>query len=89
MNIYVGNLGFKVEDEDLKEVFKEYGEVTSARVMKDKFTGRSKGFGFVEMANEEEAKNAISKLNGVEMEGRPMTVNPARPKTETGRRNRY
>lgn len=79
MNIYVGNLNYKVRDEDLKEIFEEYGEVTTAKVLSDKQTGRSKGFGFVEMANDEEAKRAINELHEAELMGRKMIVNEARP----------
>jgi len=79
MNIYVGNLNYKVRDEDLKEIFEEYGEVTSAKVLQDKQTGKSKGFGFVEMANDEEAKRAVNELHEAELMGRKMVVNEARP----------
>ncbi len=89
MNIYVGNLDYKVDENDLKSLFAEYGEVTTARVLTDKFNGRSKGFGFVEMADDADAKKAISKLDGMDMEGRPLTVNEARPKEDSARRSRY
>ncbi len=81
MNIYVGNLPYTSTDEDLRQAFAAYGEVTSANVIADKFTGRSRGFGFVEMPNAEEAKAAIEALNGKEMDGRQLRVNEARPKT--------
>ena len=81
MNIYVGNLPYSSTDEDLRQAFAAYGEVTSANVIADKFTGRSRGFGFVEMPNAEEAKAAIEGLNGKEMDGRQLRVNEARPKT--------
>jgi len=79
MNIYVGNLNYKVRDEDLKEIFEEYGEVTLAKVLQDKQTGKSKGFGFVEMSNDEEAKRAVTELHEAELMGRKMVVNEARP----------
>jgi RNA recognition motif-containing protein len=82
MNIYVSNLGFSVQDEDLKEYFAEYGEVTSAKVITDKFTNRSRGFGFVEMPDEEAAQKAIKELNGAVVEGRSISVNVARPREE-------
>ncbi len=87
--IYVGNLGFSVNNEDLKTKFEQYGKVSSANVIMDRDTGRSKGFGFVEMANSTEATTAISSLNGSEYEGRSMTVNEARPMVprDTGRSN--
>ncbi|MCG8698851.1 MAG: RNA-binding protein [Bacteroidales bacterium] len=80
MNIYVGNLAFKVNEDDLQEIFEEYGEVSSCKIIKDKFNGRSKGFGFVEMENDAEAKKAISELHGAILENRDMVVNEARPK---------
>ena len=82
MNIYVSNLSFNVVDEDLKAFFEEYGEVSSARVITDKFTGRSRGFGFVEMPNDEEAKKAIGELDKGVVEGRPITVTEAKPREE-------
>ncbi|HYK47445.1 MAG TPA: RNA-binding protein [Parafilimonas sp.] len=82
MNIYVSNLGFSVQDEDLREYFAEYGEVTSAKVITDKFTNRSRGFGFVEMPDENAAQKAISELNGAVVEGRSISVNVARPREE-------
>jgi len=87
MNIYISSLSFNVNDEDLKDVFSDYGEVTSAKVITDKFTGRSKGFGFVEMPNDDEAKDAISKLNGAQYDGRTINVNEARPREERPRNN--
>ncbi len=83
-NLYVGNLSFKVTDEDLKTNFAEAGEVVSASVIKDKFTGQSKGFGFVEMKTEEGATQAIQKFNGGMLDGKAITVNEARPKKEFG-----
>ena len=82
MNIYVGNLDYKVDENDLKEVFQEFGPVESSKVITDKFSGRSKGFGFVIMEDDEQAKNAIDELNGATYEDRPMKVNEARPKKE-------
>ena len=82
MNIYVSNLSFNVQDEDLREYFEEYGEVSSAKIITDKFTNRSKGFGFVEMANDDQAQAAISALNGTEVDGRNIVVNESRPKAE-------
>lgn len=80
MNIFVSNLGFHVESNDLKEFFTPYGEVTSSKVITDRETGRSRGFGFVEMPSEAAGNEAISKLNGSVVEGRAMSVNVARPK---------
>ena len=80
MNIYVSNLGFQVGDEDLKGFFAAYGEVTSAKIITDRETNRSRGFGFVEMPNESEGQEAINKLNGSTVEGRAISVNVARPK---------
>jgi RNA recognition motif-containing protein len=80
MNIYVGNLNYKVNEDELREVFEEYGTVDSAKVITDKYSGRSKGFGFVEMANQEEAEKAIEELNGATLENREMVVNEARPR---------
>ena len=83
-NLYVGNLSYKVTDEDLRANFSEAGKVTSASIVKDKFTGQSKGFGFVEMETEEGATAAVSKFNGGILDGRAITVNEARPKKEFG-----
>jgi len=79
MNIYVSNLSFNVQDEDLKDFFAPYGEVTSAKVITDRESGKSRGFGFVEMSTPEEAKAAITALNGSQMDGRSLTVNEAKP----------
>ena len=81
MNIYVGNLSYECTDEDLREAFSAHGEVESARVITDRFSGKSRGFGFVEMPNDEEARKAISALNGQPLMGRPAKVNEARPRT--------
>jgi RNA recognition motif-containing protein len=75
MNIFVGNLNYSITEYDLKEIFEEYGELNSVKLITDKFTGRSKGFGFVEMPDADEAKKAIEELNGAEVEGRSMVVN--------------
>ena len=85
MNIYVGNLPYKAAESELKEMFGSFGEVTSVRIITDHESGRSKGFAFCEMANDEQAKAAIEELNGVEFMGRPLTVNEARPKQERPR----
>lgn len=82
MNIYVSNLSFNVQDEDLREFFTEYGEVTSAKVITDKFTQRSKGFGFVEMPDDAAAAKAIDELDGSTADGRTIKVTEARPKEE-------
>ncbi len=82
MNIYVGNLSWTMTDEDLNTMFSDFGAVTSAKILKDKATGRSKGFGFVEMDNAEEAQNAISSLNETEVQGRKIIVNESQPRQE-------
>ena len=86
MNLYVGNLSFKTMDDDLKVAFEAFGQVAAARVVMDKFTGKSKGFAFVEMPNDAEAKAAIAGLDGKDFQGRPLRVNEARPKPEGGPR---
>lgn len=80
MNIYVGNLSKEVTEDDLRQAFSAYGQVDSASIIKDKFTGESRGFGFVQMSSKEEANSAINALNGKDLKGRPLTVNEARPK---------
>ncbi|MCR6719912.1 MAG: RNA-binding protein [Chitinophagaceae bacterium] len=82
MNIYVSNLSFNVQDEDLREFFAEYGEVSSAKVITDKFTNRSRGFGFVEMPDEEAGQKAIAELDGGLVEGRAIKVMVAKPREE-------
>jgi len=82
--LYVGNLAFSIRDSDLEELFAAHGTVQSAQVIMDRDTGRSKGFGFVEMGSDQEAREAISALNGREVEGRNLTVNEARPREEGG-----
>jgi cold-inducible RNA-binding protein len=83
--LYVGNLGYGVTDSELQQLFGAHGTVTSAQVIMDRDTNRSKGFGFVEMGSDQEAQAAIAALNGKEVGGRALTVNEARPKTEGGR----
>ena len=80
MNIYVGNLSWNLKDQDLANLFTPYGEVASAKIVMDKFTQRSKGFGFVEMPNDDQAQAAIAQLNGSEVDGRNLVVNESRPK---------
>ena len=82
MNIYVSNLSFNVQDEDLREFFAEYGEVSSAKVIMDKFTNRSRGFGFVEMSDNAAAQKAITELDGATVEGRAIKVSEAKPREE-------
>ena len=84
MNIYVGNLSWNLKDQDLANLFTPYGEVASAKIVMDKFTQRSKGFGFVEMPSDEQAQAAIAQLNGSEVDGRNLVVNESRPKEEGG-----
>jgi len=81
----VGNLPFSTGNDDLKELFAEFGEVTSAKVIRDKFTDRSRGFGFVEMENDEEAEKAIAELNGKELDGRALKIDEAKPRRDSGR----
>ena len=85
MNIYVGNLSFNATEEDLKTAFGAFGSVSSASIIKDKFSGESRGFGFVEMPNQAEAQAAIDGLNGQDLNGRALNVNEAKPRTEGGR----
>ncbi|MGH7133022.1 MAG: RNA recognition motif domain-containing protein [Phycisphaerales bacterium] len=80
MKLYVGNLSFKITEGELQQLFAQHGEVTSASLVMDRETGRPRGFGFVEMANDEQAKAAINALNGFAFQGRDLTVNEARPK---------
>jgi hypothetical protein len=80
MNIYVGNLSWGLKDQDLADLFTPYGEVASAKIVMDKFTQRSKGFGFVDMPNDDQAQAAIAQLNGSEVDGRNLVVNESRPK---------
>ncbi len=85
MNIYVGNLSWNLKEQDLLELFAPYGEVASAKIVMDKFTNRSKGFGFVEIADDDQAQAAIDALNGSEIDGRSIVVNESRPKPEGGK----
>ena len=82
MNIYISKLSYGVNDADLQDLFAEYGEVSSAKVITDRDSGRSRGFGFVEMPNDGEAQKAIAELNGVEYDGRVISVNEAKPREE-------
>jgi len=84
MNIFVSNLSFRISDDDLKQLFEEYGEVTSAKVITDKFSGRSRGFGFVEMKTDEEGTKAIEELNQADYDGKQILVSIAKPRTEGG-----
>jgi RNA recognition motif-containing protein len=86
MNIYVGNLDYNLQESELERVFSEYGEVASVKIIKDKYTGKAKGFGFVEMPDDEAANTAIEELNGTELNGRQMKVNKARPRRENPNR---
>ncbi len=85
MNIYVGNLSYDVTDQTLQGTFESFGEVNSARVIKDKYTGPTRGFGFVEMTTQSQAETAIKSLNGKELQGKQMTVSEARPRPNDGR----
>jgi RNA recognition motif-containing protein len=90
MNLYVGNMHYSVNEDDLKEAFSEFGELTSVNIIMDKFSGQSKGFGFVEMPNNAEADKAIKALNGSGLKGRNIKVNQAKPRGErSSRRPRY
>jgi RNA recognition motif-containing protein len=88
MNIYVGNLAREATEQDVKDAFAAFGQVASVSLIMDKFTGESRGFGFVEMPTQAEAQAAIAGLNGKPVKGRPVTVNEARPRTEGRRENR-
>ena len=85
MNIYVGNLSYQTTEDELRDLFAEFGDVVSAKLIVDKFTGQSKGFGFVEMSNNSEAQKAMDELNGRDVNGRGITVNQARPRQERSR----
>lgn len=87
MNIYVGNLPRKTTEDELRQAFQAFGEISSVSIIKDKFSGDSKGFGFVEMPNKAEAAAAMEGLNGKDFMGQSLTVNEARPKTDSGRRS--
>ncbi len=88
MNIYVGNLPYSATENSMRDLFEGYGAVTTSKIVTDKFTGSSRGFGFVEMPNAEEAQKAIDELNGKDFEGRKIVVNESRPRETTGRDNR-
>ena len=85
MNIYVGNLSSNATEETIRQAFESFGQVTSARIIKDKYTGQSRGFGFVEMLEQSQAQAAIKSLNGKELLGKQISVNEARPRTDQGR----
>ena len=90
MNIYLGNLPYGVSEEDLRDAFSQFGQVQSANIITDKFSGRSKGFGFVDMPNDGEAREAIEAMNDKDFKGRTIKVNEARPREERPmRRERY
>ena len=91
MNLYVGNLSYSITEDRLTEIFNEFGGVTSAKIITDKFTGKSKGFGFVDMDSDSSGQAAIDALNGKDIDGRQMTVNKARPREErpSFSKNRY
>lgn len=89
MNIYVSNLSYSTENESLQELFATFGEVTSANIIKDRETGRSRGFGFVDMPNDQEGQKAIDELNGATFEGKTIVVNIARPKTNHDQRGGF
>ncbi|CAI8035241.1 Putative RNA-binding protein RbpE [Geodia barretti] len=89
MNIYVGNVPYTVSETDLEELFGEYGQVATATIIRDRYDGRSKGFGFVEMENQEDGERAIEALDGQDMSGRPLKVNPARPREQRREPRRY
>jgi RNA recognition motif-containing protein len=84
MNIFISNLSWAIKDADLRELFAEYGEISSAKVIMDRETGKSRGFGFVEMPNEEEGKKAIEELDKAEYDGKVITVNVAKPREDRG-----
>src|SRR4030095_11782500 len=88
MNIYLGNLSYSATENSIRELFEGYGQVTTVKIVTDKLTGSSRGFGFVEMPNDDEAQRAIAELNGKEFQGRKMVVNESRPRETTGRESR-
>lgn len=88
MKIYVGNMSFNTTEDQIRQAFESYGEVTSVNLITDRDTGKAKGFGFVEMANDSEAKAAIAGLNSKEMDGRAMNISEARPRPDNNRMNR-
>jgi RNA recognition motif-containing protein len=84
MNLYVGNLSYRLTEDELKQAFEEYGQVSSCTIIKDRATGESKGFGFLEMPERSEAETAMQNLNGRDLKGRKLNVNEARPRSESG-----
>ena len=88
MNIYVGNLSYDTAEEDLRRAFESFGQVTSVNIIMDKYSGRSRGFGFVEMSSKEEGEAAIAGLNGQELDGRKLNINEARPREDRGGQDR-
>jgi RNA recognition motif-containing protein len=88
MNIFVSNLSFRLDEESLKQLFQNFGEVSSCKIVTDKFTGRSRGFGFVEMSNDEDGQKAIDGLHEKDVDGRNISVSVAKPRTEGGGGNR-
>lgn len=89
MNIYVGNLSWGSTEDSVRALFEAHGEVESVKIITDRYTGRSRGFGFVEMPNDEEARAAVSALDGQDLDGRALKVNEARPRTDRPRQNRW
>jgi RNA recognition motif-containing protein len=85
MNIYIGNLSYNVTEETIRQAFESFGQVTSARIIKDKYSGQSRGFGFVEMSLQSQAQTAIKSLNGKDLLGKQISVNEARPRADRGR----
>ncbi len=89
MNIYVGNLSYEITDDEVRNIFSPHGEISSVSIIKDKYSGQSKGFGFVEMPNQAEAEEAIKTLNESDLKGRNIKVNQAKPKEERPKRRAY
>ncbi len=89
MNIYVGNLSFDSSEDDIRKAFEAFGTVNDVKIITDRYSGRSKGFGFVEMANDDEGKTAITEMNGKELDGRALKCDEARPRDEGGRGGRF
>lgn len=89
MNLYVGNLSFDTDEQALRQLFADYGNVTSARIITDRDTGRSRGFGFVELEDDSAALKAVNELNGSELDGRTLTINEARPREPRQQRSRW
>ncbi len=89
MNIYVGNLSYESTEQEIREIFEAYGEVSSVSLITDKFTGRAKGFGFVEMPNDDQAHKAVQELSNHEIKGRKVTVNEAKPRSDRPRQQRW